>query len=103
MHHLAAEGLGNPAIGERLGISTRTAETHRTHLMNKLSLRNTADLVLYALDRGLVLGTCRTVPRLKAQGRQQGMTSSPKYGTYRPKLRASPGGRTPLGALLLAR
>ncbi len=54
--HLAAEGLGNPAIGERLGISPRTAETHRTHLMEKLGLRNTADLVVYALHRGLVLG-----------------------------------------------
>jgi two-component system, NarL family, response regulator NreC len=55
--HLAAEGLGNPAIGERLGISPRTAETHRTHLMDKLGLRNTAALVLYALHHGLVLET----------------------------------------------
>jgi DNA-binding NarL/FixJ family response regulator len=54
--HLAAEGLGNPAIGERLGISPRTAETHRAHLMDKLGLRNRTDLVVYALKRGLVLG-----------------------------------------------
>lgn len=53
--HLAAEGLGNPAIGERLGISPRTAETHRAHVMEKLGLQNTAALVLYALHRGLVL------------------------------------------------
>ncbi len=55
--HLAAEGHGNPAIGRRLGISPRTAETHRTHLMEKLGLRSTAALVLYAVQRGIVLGT----------------------------------------------
>jgi two-component system, NarL family, response regulator NreC len=55
--HLAAEGLSNPGIGRRLGISPRTAETHRTHLMEKLGLRSTAALVLYAVQRGLVLGT----------------------------------------------
>src|SRR4051794_37051068 len=33
--HLAAEGLSNPEIGERLHISPRTAETHRTNLMRK--------------------------------------------------------------------
>lgn len=54
--HLAAEGLGNPAIGERLGISPRTAETHRTHLMEKLGLLNRTDLVVYALQKGLVVG-----------------------------------------------
>lgn len=53
--HLAAEGLGNSTIGDRLGISPRTAETHRAHLMEKLRLRNTADLVVYALRRGLLL------------------------------------------------
>jgi DNA-binding NarL/FixJ family response regulator len=36
--HLAAEGLSNPAIGERLNISARTAETHRAHIMQKLGL-----------------------------------------------------------------
>ena len=52
--HLAAEGLGNPAIGERLGISPRTAETHRTHVMEKLGLRTRTDLILYAINRGLI-------------------------------------------------
>lgn len=52
--HLAAEGLSNPAIGERLGISPRTAETHRTHVMQKLGLRTRTDLILYAIKRGLI-------------------------------------------------
>jgi DNA-binding NarL/FixJ family response regulator len=67
--HLAAEGLGNPAIGRRLGISPRTAETHRAHLMEKLGLRSTAALVLYAVQRGLVLDTPSDRP---SAGRQPG-------------------------------
>jgi DNA-binding NarL/FixJ family response regulator len=52
--HLAAEGLSNPAIGTRLRISPRTAETHRAHLMEKLGLRSRKDLILYAASRGLI-------------------------------------------------
>ena len=52
--HLAAEGLSNPAIGVRLGISPRTAEVHRAHVMEKLGLRNRTELIAYALRRGLI-------------------------------------------------
>jgi two-component system response regulator NreC len=52
--HLAAEGLNNPAIGDRLGISPRTAETHRAHFMEKLGLRDRTALIAYALRRGLI-------------------------------------------------
>ena len=52
--HLAAEGLGNPAIGDRLGISPRTVETHRANLMTKLDLHNRAELVAFAVRRGLL-------------------------------------------------
>jgi two-component system response regulator NreC len=51
---LAAEGFGNSEIAARLGISPRTAETHRANLMRKLSLRRPVDLVRYALRRGLL-------------------------------------------------
>ena len=51
---LAAEGLGNVEIAARLGISPRTAETHRAHVMRKLGLRRVTDLVRYALRRGLL-------------------------------------------------
>ncbi len=51
---LAAEGRTNYAIGERLAISPRTAETHRTNLMHKLGLRSQTELVKYAIERGIV-------------------------------------------------
>ena len=52
--HLAAEGLTNAEIADRLSISPRTAETHRANLMRKLGLRSQTDLVRYALRRGIV-------------------------------------------------
>ncbi|HEX9188960.1 MAG TPA: response regulator transcription factor [Vicinamibacteria bacterium] len=52
--HLAAEGLRNPAIAERLGISVRTAETHRGRVLGKLGLRSQTELVRWALRRGVV-------------------------------------------------
>jgi DNA-binding NarL/FixJ family response regulator len=52
--HLAAEGLGNTEMAARLGISPRTAETHRARVMQKLGLRRLADLVRFALRRGLM-------------------------------------------------
>ncbi len=52
--HLSAEGLTNNEIAERLGISVRTAETHRSHLMNKLDIHNQADLTRYAIRRGII-------------------------------------------------
>ena len=48
---LTAEGHTNPEIGSHLGISPRTAETHRTNLLRKLGLRNQAELVRYMLQR----------------------------------------------------
>jgi DNA-binding NarL/FixJ family response regulator len=52
--HLVAEGNTTGTIASRLFISPRTVETHRTNLMRKLSLRTSAELVRYALQRGLL-------------------------------------------------
>jgi DNA-binding CsgD family transcriptional regulator len=46
---LITSGCSNKEGGHRLGISTRTFETHRAHLMGKLGTRNAADLVRVAL------------------------------------------------------
>lgn len=52
--HLAAQGLGNAEVGERLSISPRTAETHRANLLRKLGLQSQTDLVRFAMTRGLL-------------------------------------------------
>jgi DNA-binding NarL/FixJ family response regulator len=41
-------------VGTRLGISPRTAEDHRNHIVGKLGLRTTRDVTMYALRRGLL-------------------------------------------------
>jgi len=51
---LSAEGFGNPEIAEKLFISPRTAETHRTNLMRKLGLQSQTDLVRFAIRRGII-------------------------------------------------
>jgi len=47
------EGKGNSEIGDVLRISPRTVETHRANIMNKLNVKNTAELVRYAIKGGL--------------------------------------------------
>jgi two-component system, NarL family, response regulator NreC len=51
---LTVEGLTHSEIAQKLGISTRTAETHRSNLMNKLDLHSKADLIRYAIKRGII-------------------------------------------------
>ncbi len=51
---LAAEGHGNTALAEKLFISPRTAETHRTNLLRKLGLQTQTDLVRFAIRKGLI-------------------------------------------------
>jgi two-component system, NarL family, response regulator NreC len=41
-------------VAERLFISIRTVESHRAHIQQKLRLSSRAELVRYALERGLV-------------------------------------------------
>ena len=49
-----AKGLLNKEIAAQLSISKRTVEFHRANLMRKLRLRTQADLVRYAVARGLI-------------------------------------------------
>ena len=51
---LIALGHTNTEIAQQLYISVRTVETHRGHISQKLLLSSRAELVRYALDRGLV-------------------------------------------------
>lgn len=51
---LVAEGKSNKEIADLLFISTRTVENHRANMMNKLNIKKTADLIRYALNKGLI-------------------------------------------------
>lgn len=51
---LLVEGLGPTDIAGRLHLSVKTVSTHKTHILQKLSLGSTAELVRYALEHKLV-------------------------------------------------
>ncbi len=51
---LLAQGLTNQQIAEKLVISPSTVQTHRAHIMEKLGLKTTADLIRYAIRHGLI-------------------------------------------------
>ena len=51
---LVAEGHSNKEIAELLSVSPTTVETHRAHILQKLDVHNTAELVLYAVRRGVI-------------------------------------------------
>jgi two-component system, NarL family, response regulator NreC len=51
---LLAEGKSNKEVATLLNLSTYTVETHRTNLMHKLNLHNTAEIVLYAIRKKII-------------------------------------------------
>lgn len=51
---LLAEGMGNKEIARELEISVRTVEAHRLKIKQKLGINNSAGLIRYALDNGVV-------------------------------------------------
>ncbi len=51
---LIADGASNQQIAERLSITPSTVQTHRAHILEKLGLRTTVELIKYAVRHGLV-------------------------------------------------
>lgn len=51
---LVTQGLGNKEIAERLGVSSKTVDNHRTNLMRKVGAHSAADLLTYAMREGLL-------------------------------------------------
>jgi len=51
---LIAEGHSNKSMATILGVSPATIETHRAHIMEKLDLHSVAEIVLYAVRRGVI-------------------------------------------------
>ena len=52
---LLAEGKANKEVANLLNISLTTVETHRGHILQKLSLHSTADLILYAVRKRIIM------------------------------------------------
>ncbi|WP_121068128.1 response regulator [Chachezhania antarctica] len=51
---LVAQGLNNREIAERLGVSAKTVDNHRTNLMRKVEAHSVAELLAYAVREGLL-------------------------------------------------
>ncbi len=51
---LFAEGNTNPQIAEQLYISTRTVESHKNHIMQKLGLKTAVDLIKFAIKHHII-------------------------------------------------
>jgi DNA-binding NarL/FixJ family response regulator len=51
---LVAEGRSSKEIADVLGISVKTAETHRTNILRKLNLRSASEMVRYAIRNKIV-------------------------------------------------
>jgi DNA-binding NarL/FixJ family response regulator len=52
---LVGEGYSSPEIGNILSISAKTADKHRSNIMNKLNLHSASALTAYAIEKGLVM------------------------------------------------
>ena len=52
---LLAEGRSNKGVATLLDLGLSTVETHRANLMQKLGLHNTAEIVLYAVRKGIIV------------------------------------------------
>jgi DNA-binding NarL/FixJ family response regulator len=52
--HCISEGLTNKLTGEKLFISSRTVETHRSNMLQKAGVNNTIELIKYGIKNGLI-------------------------------------------------
>jgi two-component system, NarL family, response regulator NreC len=52
---LLAQGKSNKEVAQILNLSPHTIDSHRTNLMQKLGLHNTAEIVLYAVRKGMIV------------------------------------------------
>jgi len=65
---LVAEGYTNAGIAQRLVISVKTVEAHKEHIVQKLGVRGTAELIRYAIRKGIVFIEPDDPLRLSAAG-----------------------------------
>jgi DNA-binding NarL/FixJ family response regulator len=60
---LSVQGFNTSEIAGKLNLSPRTVETHRSNLMNKLNLHTKAQLVQFAIQKGLITTTSDKINR----------------------------------------
>jgi len=53
--HLICEGKSTKEVATRLGVSPKTIETHRSHLLRKLRVRSSLEMTRFAIAEGLVV------------------------------------------------
>ena len=63
MLQLICDGLSNREIAAKLGLSVNTVAVHRANIMNTLGVHKTAELVVYAIQNGLVNSLCLAMNR----------------------------------------
>ena len=56
---LIAEGMPNKEVAAELGVSFKTVDKHRQHLMGKLDIHDVAGLTRYAIAEGIIESTVR--------------------------------------------
>ena len=76
---LVAEGHSNKEIADLLSISPATVETHRAHILQKLDVHNTAELVLYAVRRGVISSQAPATRRQEATHRPGWESRLPRH------------------------
>ena len=59
---LVAEGQTSRTVAERLGLSTRTIESHRRNIIKKMELKDMAGLVRFAVTQGFRFEDCHVFP-----------------------------------------
>ena len=60
---LIAEGKPNKQVAAELGVSFKTVDKHRQHLMGKLNIHDIAGLTRYAISEGIIEGRVRVTIR----------------------------------------
>jgi DNA-binding NarL/FixJ family response regulator len=80
---LVAEGEANKQIAADLGISTKTVEKHRDHLMRKLDIHDTASLTRYAVATGIIEVHTPASRTVEQAATRRSLTSSPSSKVFR--------------------
>ena len=80
MLQLIAEGNANKQIASELGISIKTVEKHRQHLMQKLRIHDVAGLTRYAIAAGVIESSVQ--PTTNGGSRSDRLNDRPSHRSH---------------------